>query len=104
MSAEIGNYVRKHEAIIVPLQKEYSLKFWDLSLDGNNPQVESALVQAKERYLKIYNNKDEFQQLLQWKRAGFRLDELTAREFKLIYDAFVPNQIEPEVLRDIVQR
>lgn len=104
MSAEIGSYVRQHEAVIAPLHKEYSLKFWDLSLDGNNPQVESALVEAKERYLKVYNNRNEFQQLRDWKSAGFQLDELTARQFKLIYDAFVPNQIEPEVLRDLVQR
>ena len=71
MSAEIGSYVRQHEAIVAPLHKEYSLKFWDLSLDGNNPQVESALVEAKERYLKVYNNRDEFQQLRDWKSAGF---------------------------------
>ncbi len=104
MGGEIGSYIRQHETVIAPLHKEYSLKFWDLSLDGNNPQVESALVEAKERYLKVYNNRDEFQQLRDWKSAGFQLDELTARQFKLIYDAFVPNQIEPEVLRDIVQR
>ena len=29
---------------------------------------------------------------------------LEARQFKLIYDSFVPNQIEPEVLQDIVER
>ena len=104
MSTEIGSYIQRHESIIAPLHKDYSLKFWDLSLDGTNGQFEKSLVEAKERYLKIYNNKDEFQQLRQWKLAAPALDELTARQFKLIYDAFVPNQIDPEVLRDIVQR
>ena len=104
MSTEIRSYVQQHEAIIAPLHKDYSLKFWDLSLDGTNSQFEKGLVDAKERYLRIYNNKEEFQQLLQWKQAGAALDELTARQFKLIYYAFVPNQIDPEVLRDIVQR
>src|SRR5215471_10647592 len=104
MSTEIRSYVQQHEAIIAPLLTDYSLKFWDLSLDGTNSQFEKSLVEAKERYLKIYNNKDEFQQLRQWKLASPPLDELTARQFKLIYDAFVPNQIDPEVLRDIVQR
>ena len=104
MSTEIGSYVQRHESIIAPLHKDYSLKFWDLSLDGTNGQFEKALVEAKERYLKVYNNREEFQQLRQWKAAQPQLDELTARQFKLIYDAFVPNQIEPVVLRDIVQR
>ena len=38
MSAEIGSYIRQHEAVIAPLHKQYSLKFWDLSLDGTNNQ------------------------------------------------------------------
>src|SRR5207253_136629 len=32
------------------------------------------------------------------------LDELEARQLRLIHDAFVPNQIEPDVLRDLVER
>jgi|SRR5579883_1050925 len=104
MTSEVGEYIRRHEATIAPLVKDYSLRFWDLSLAGTNDAFEKALVEAKERYLKVYNNREEFQQLRQWKAAGLRLDELSAREFKVIYDTFVPNQIEPDVLRDIVER
>lgn len=104
MTAEVIEYVRRHEATIAPLQRDYSLRLWDLSLAGTNPEFEQAVVEAKERYLKVYNNQEEFRQLRQWKAAGLRVDELTGRQFKLIYDAFVPNQIEPAVLRDIVQR
>ena len=104
MSAEVTAYVQQHEAVIAPLLKDYSLKVWNLSLEGTNQKFEEAVVEAKERYLKVYNNREEFEQLKRWKAAGLRLDELTARQFKLIYDGFVPNQIEPDVLRDIVQR
>ena len=104
MISELNAYVQRHEATIVPLHKDYSLKFWNLSLAGSNQEYESALVEAKERFLKVYNNREEFQQLRKWKTAQPQLDELTARQLKLIYDAFVPNQIEPDVLRDIVQR
>ena len=78
MSTDVRSYVQQHEAIIAPLHKDYSLKFWDLSLDGTNSQCEKGLVEAKERYLKIYNNKEEFQQLRRWKEANPALDELTA--------------------------
>src|SRR5438552_1126440 len=104
MTAEIYQYLKRHEATVVPLHKDYSLKFWSLSLEGKNEAFEKALVDAKERYLKVYNNREEYQQLREWKTAGLQLDELAARQFKLIYDAFVPNQIDPAVLRDIVQR
>src|SRR5688572_20458276 len=100
---EISNYIRHHEQTIVPLYKDYSLKFWDLSLAGNEER-EKALVASKERYLRVYNNRDEFKQLQEWNAASAALPPDEARQFKLIYDSFVPHQIDEEVLRDIVER
>jgi peptidyl-dipeptidase A len=101
---DASNYIRRHESVIAPLHKDYSLKLWDLSLDGNNDALSSALVAAKERYLKVYSDREEFRQIREWKTAHVQLDEIEARQLKLIHDAFVPNQIEENVLRDIVER
>lgn len=103
MTEEIRRYIQEHERIVRPLQKEYCEKLWDLSLHGD-AEREKALVEAKERYLQVYNNREEFRQLQKWKSAAESMDPLEARQFKLIYDGFVPNQIEPDVLRDIVER
>jgi peptidyl-dipeptidase A len=103
-SSEVRSYLNYHEALITPLHKDYSLRVWDLSLSGNNEAFEKALVAAKERYLKVYNNREEFRQLREWKASRVQVDELEARQLRLIHDAFVPHQIEEEVLRDIVQR
>src|SRR5437868_10269973 len=99
----IKEYIDQHAKTIAPLHKDYSLKFWDLSLKGDN-QLEKELVTAKERYLKIYNNREEFQQIREWISSNPSLDEIDARQLKVIHDAFVPNQIPPEVLREIVER
>jgi peptidyl-dipeptidase A len=101
---DAANYIRRHESVIAPLHKDYSVKLWDLSLDGNNEALSSALVAAKERYLKVYTDREEFRQIREWKTANVQLDEIEARQLKLIHDAFVPNQIEESVLRDIVER
>jgi len=101
---EVRGYINYHEGIIAPLHKNYSLKLWDLSLDGNNEALSKALITAKEQYLKVYNNRAEFRQLQAWKATGLQLDDIDARQLKLIFHAFVPNQIEEEVLRDIVER
>lgn len=102
-AAEITNYIKQHEATIAPLYKDYSLKLWDLSRSGSEAG-EKALVEAKERYLKVYNNREEFQQVRQWKSSGVQLGPIETRQLKLIYDTFVPHQIEEDVLRDIVER
>ena len=103
MTAEISEYIRQHEATVAPLYKDYSLKFWALSLSGN-AENEKALVAAKEKYLKVYNNREDFQKLRTWMTSGVHVDPIQARELKLIHDSFVPNQIEESVLRDIVER
>lgn len=103
MTAEISNYIQAHERTIVPLHKDYSLKLWELSLNGSDDH-EKALVQAKERYLKVYNNREEFRRLRDWTSSPIGLEPIEARQLKVIHNAFVPNQIEEEVLRDIVER
>src|SRR5262245_27758956 len=101
--ADIFNYIREHEATVAPLYKDYNLKFWDLSLSGDE-RLEKAVVDAKERYLKVFNNSEEFRQIRAWKSSGMQLGPIEARELKLIHDNFVPNQIEGTVLRDLVER
>jgi peptidyl-dipeptidase A len=100
---EISRYIKHHEQTIVPLYKDYNLKYWDLSLAGSE-EGERALVAAKQRYLGVYNNRQEFHQLQQWKAASRSLPPDETRQFKLIYDAFVPNQIEEDVLKEIVEK
>ena len=100
---EISSYIKRHEQTIVPLYKEYNLKYWDLSLAGNEA-AEQALVAAKQRYLRVYNNREEFRQLQEWRNASRALPPEEARQYKLIYDAFVPNQIDEEVLKEIVEK
>jgi len=104
MSSEVTSYLRQHQKTIAPLHKDYSLRFWDLSLAGNNREFEKALVESKERYLKVYNNREEFRQLREWKHAHLQLDEFDGRLLKVVHDAFLPNQIDEHVLREIVER
>jgi peptidyl-dipeptidase A len=103
MTSEITEYLRQHEATVAPLYKDYSLKFWELSLSGSE-EHEKALVGAKAKYLQVYNNRQDFQKLRAWKASDVQLDPIEARELKLIHDTFVPNQIDEHVLRDIVER
>src|SRR5689334_19440289 len=101
--SEINDYIREHENTIIPLYRDYSLKVWDLSLAGNE-ELEKQLVGAKQRYLQVYSNRAEFSRLQEWKKQNPALSATDSRRLKLIYDSFVPNQIDPDVLRDIVQR
>jgi hypothetical protein len=86
MSTEARDYIRHHNGTIATLHKDYSLRFWDLSLDGANEEFAKAFVAAKERYLTVYNNREDFRRLREWKASRAQLDEVEARQLKLIHD------------------
>src|SRR5215467_13178489 len=97
--SEISNYIEHHQKTVIPLYRDYSLRFWDLSLAGNDAS-EKELVAATETYLQIYNNREEFQQIQHWLKSDPKLSAGDARQLKLIHDTFVPHQIEKDLLRD----
>jgi peptidyl-dipeptidase A len=103
MTQEISAFIQKHEQTIEPLYKDYSLKIWELSTAASDER-EKALIEAKERYLRVYNSKEEFQELRAWRNREAELPDIEARQLRLIYDLYVPNQIDPAILSDIVRR
>src|SRR5215813_12139549 len=103
MSDEIAAFIKEHERAVTPLYVDYNKKFWDLSTNASEER-EKAAVEAKQRYLQVYSNKDDFRRLRAWRTTTQELSDLDARQFKLIYDTYVPNQMSDEVLRDIVER
>ena len=101
MAAEITEYIRQHEATVAPLYKDYSLKFWELSL--------SAMPTTRKRSWLRRRSTSRSTTIASTSKASLRsirrpMDTIDARELKLIHDSFVPNQIEESVLRDIVER
>ena len=103
MSNEIAAFIKEHERTVEPLYVDYNVKFWELSTNASDER-EKAAVEAKQRYLQVYSNKDAFRRLREWRSATQKLSDVEARQFKLIYDTYVPNQMSDEVLRDIVER
>jgi len=103
MSDEIAAFIKEHERTVEPLYVDYNIKFWELSTNASDER-EKAAVEAKQRYLQVYSNKDDFRRLRAWRPATRNLSDVEARQFKLIYDTYVPNQMSDQVLRDIVER
>ena len=69
MSAEIGSYIRhtrdRHCSTAQRLQPQILGPF----PRRQRQKSEKALVEAKERYLKVYNNREEFRSVREWKSS-----------------------------------
>jgi peptidyl-dipeptidase A len=86
---------------VKPLAKQQSLTWWDAATTGKSEDYE----RASEMTLKIrriYSNPQEFALLKDWKKSGQVKDALSARQLDVLYRSYLGNQIEPEMLKTIV--
>ena len=67
MQNEIAEFLKHHEQTIEPLSIDYASRFWDMSISGTEDNAK-ALAESKERYLKVYSNREEFRRLKGWRK------------------------------------
>jgi len=99
---DLQTFVTSHVEKVKPLNKQAALAWWDAAITGDS----EAYDRSSELTLlirKIYSNPDEFAQLKAFQQSGQIEDALLARQLTVLYHAYLANQIEPELLKQIVE-
>lgn len=103
MEQKFSTFLTKHVAQIEPLMKEMNLHYWNASLTGSKEDFDKfAEVQLKIRM--IYSDTTDFALLKQLKQSAAINNELLRRQLDLLYNAYLGNQIPPELLKQIVAK
>jgi len=94
-------FVTNHVAKIKPMEKEAALASWNAAItgDSNDYDLSSELTL---QLRKIYSNPDEFAFLKALRESGDIRDPMLARQLDVLYNEYLSNQIEPELLEKIV--
>jgi peptidyl-dipeptidase A len=95
-------FITGHLEIVEPLQREAALAYWEAATTGN----EEAYDRSSELELKIreiYSNPSEFAFLRNLRESGSIRDSLLIRQLQVLYNAYLVNQIEPSLLKQIVE-
>jgi len=98
---ELETFLSAHVEKIKPLARERNLASWDAAISGKAEDYN----RASELTLKIrqiYSDPHEFAFLKSVKESGQAKNLLLARQLDLVYNAYLTNQIEPELLKQIV--
>jgi peptidyl-dipeptidase A len=98
---QMQQFVTSHVEKVKPLRKEQSLAWWDAATTGKSEDYD----RASELTLKIrrvYSNPREFALLKGWKDSGQVEDALLVRQLDVLYRSYLENQIEPDLLKTIV--
>lgn len=87
---------------IRPLAKEANLANWRASTTGE-AQAFATASQLSLKEKQIYCNPNDFAFLSKMKKQGHIHDRLLARQMQLLYNTYLENQMEPELLKQITE-
>jgi len=98
---ELEGFITEHVEKIKPLAKEQSLASWDAATTGKSEAYERAS-QTTLKIRQVYSDPQEFELLKGFKESGQVKDALLTRQLDVLYRSYLGNQIEPEMLKKIV--
>jgi len=96
-------FVQNHVEKVEPLMKEWNLSYWNASLTGKKEDFDKT-AEYELKIRTIYSDTNNFAYLKDLKESGHIKNMLLKRHLDLLYNAYLSNQIEPELLKQIVEQ
>lgn len=94
-------FIEDHVQEVKPLMKQANLAYWDAAISGK-PEDYNEVSKLTLKIRQVYSDEQEFAYLKELKEAGQIKSHLLARQLEVLYNAYLENQIEPDLLKEIV--
>ncbi len=97
----LTQFIDDHVQTVAPLAQQANLAYWEAATTGASEAYEKA--GTLDLHLKqVYSDPDDFAQLKDLHASGQVTDPLLSRQLDLLLNAYLPNQIEPDLLKQMV--
>lgn len=97
----LEKFITSHLEKIKPLAKELHLAYWKAANTGNSEDYDE-VSRLEFKIRQIYGNPKEFALLKDIKESGEVRDAKLVRQLDELYNTYLENQLEPELLKRIV--
>jgi peptidyl-dipeptidase A len=98
---ELEDFITAHVEKIKPMDKEANLAWWNAALSGKSEDYDK-VSELTLKIRQVYSNPKEFAFLKDLKKSGQVNDAVLARQLVVLHNAYLENQIEPKLLKEIV--
>ncbi len=98
---QLQQFITAHVEKIKPIEKAANLASWQAANTGKSEDYDKAS-ELTLQLRQVYSSAEEFAYLKQTKATGQTKDRVLARQLDVLYNAYLENQIEPELLKKIV--
>ncbi len=99
---ELAKFIDEHVQKVKPLFKEMSLAYWQAANSGKEEDYEKAS-ELELKIRRIYSNANDFAFLKKIKEEGRVKDAILSRQLDELYNGYLENQIEAELMEKIVE-
>ncbi len=98
---QLERFIEFHVAKVEPLTKEANLAYWDASTTGKAEDY-GRLSELQLEISRLYSDPQDFAFIRDIKESGRIKNARLARQLDKLYYAYLPNQVEPDLLKEIV--
>jgi peptidyl-dipeptidase A len=99
---ELQTFIDSHVEKMKPLSKEANLAYWDAATTGKEEDYDK-VSELTLKIRQIYSNPEDFATLREMRASGEIKNDILARQLELLYNGYLENQIEPDLLKQIVE-
>ncbi|MCU0917314.1 MAG: M2 family metallopeptidase [Planctomycetes bacterium] len=100
--SQLKEFIASHVEKIKPLDKQANLAWWDAAVTGD-PKAYDRSSELQLQIRRIYSDPQDFALLQGLKKSRQVKDPLLARQLTVLHNAYLANQIEPGLLKQIVE-
>jgi peptidyl-dipeptidase A len=97
----LAHFIEAHVAKVEPLSIQANLAYWDASTTGKAEDYDR-LKKLQLDIHQVYGNRDEFALLKELRESGEIKQAPLSRQLDRLYYAYLQNQIEPTLMKEIV--
>ena len=99
---EFGQFLQAHVAQVEPLSARANLVYWEAATTGK-PEKFEELKQLQLQIRRVYSDANDFARIEKFDKAKSVREPRLTRQLDKLYCAYLQNQIEPDLLRQIVE-
>ena len=102
MQKDLLAFIQKFDSVVQPLTKESSLAYWNASISGKDEDWKKS-EDLNIELTKVFSNKEDFATLKKIKDSEAITDELLKRQLEVMYNAYLGNQVDTELLNSAIK-
>lgn len=99
---DLASFIAIHVAKVAPISARANLTYWEAATTGK-PEKWEQLKALQLEIRQIYSNQEDYARIKNFKEAGGIDNRRLARQLDKLYYGYLQNQIEPELLKQIVE-